>query len=59
MVGWEILIRIAVGEDLDFVFDAVMSKFFGEMVRGGNDVVGIIGVVYHHGPHFGFGGGVG
>ena len=53
------MIRIAVGKDLDFVFDAVMSKFFGEMVRGGNDVVGIIGVVYHHGPHFGFGGGVG
>ena len=29
------------------------------MVRGTDDVIGVIRMVHHHGPHFGFGGGIG
>ena len=53
------MIWVTVGKDLDFFLNAIVGKFFSEVVRRGDDVVGKVGVVYHQGPHFGFGDGVG
>lgn len=41
------------------MLDAVVFEFLGKVMRGTDDIVGVICVVYHHGPHFDFGGGIG
>ena len=41
------------------MLDAVVFEFLGKVMRGADDIIGVICVVHHHGPHFGFGGGIG
>ena len=38
---------------------AVVGELFSEVVRRGDDIVCKVGVVYHHGPHFGFSNSIG
>ena len=43
---------------MNVFFNSVIVEFLGEVVRGGDDFVGIIGMIDHEAPHFGFGDGV-
>ena len=47
------------GKNLEWLGDAIMLKFGAEMLGWRNNEIGIVGMVYHEGPHFGFGDGVG
>lgn len=52
-------IFVTIWQDVDLVFDAVMLEFFSEMMRRADDIISVVGVIYHHGPHFSFGDGIG
>lgn len=41
------------------MLDAIVFEFLGKVMRGTDNIIGVICVVYHHSPHFGFGGGIG
>ena len=58
-IGREIGVWVAIWHNVNLMFDAVMLQFLSEMMRRAKHVIGIVSMVYHHGPHSGLGDGVG
>ncbi len=52
---WEEIVGDAVFDDFDIFVNTVELELFAEVLGGGDDEVGRVGMIDHEGPHFGGG----